>query len=152
MLQALHLLYPSLDLYEVASCNLVAAIFLTCFCMLFFGRHKILNSHDRFNVSGNMILDSHGRFNAYLCHVLNINLRITCDRFEGYLSLDFCFVWGGGSILSPDICFQLCILSKSFVIFLCSSHAALQIQADLYKDCRYSEDTNHWVCGSHHSV
>lgn len=59
---------------------------------------------------------------------------------------------GGESILSPDLCIQLCILSKSFVIFLCSSHAALQIQADLYKDCRYSEDKNHWVCGAHHSV
>jgi hypothetical protein len=59
---------------------------------------------------------------------------------------------GGESILSPDLCIQLCILSKSFVIFLCSSHAALQIQADLYKDCRCSEDTNHWVCASRHSV
>jgi hypothetical protein len=60
-----------------------------------FWKTQNTHSHDRFSVSGNLVLDSHGRFNAYLCHVLNINLRITCDRFEGCLSLDFCSVWGG---------------------------------------------------------
>lgn len=60
-----------------------------------FWKTQNTHSHDRFSVSGNLVLDSDGIFNACLCHVLNINLRITCDRFEGRLSLDLCSVWGG---------------------------------------------------------
>ncbi len=65
--------------------------------LLYAGFWNIQNtySHDRRSVSGNLVLDSHGRFNAYLFHVLNINLGITCDRFEGRLSLEF-FVLSGG--------------------------------------------------------
>jgi hypothetical protein len=125
--------YPPLDLYEVASCNLTVATFLTCFCTLDFGTYKLLILMT--SVSGNLVLDSHGTFNAYLCHVLNINLGIT-DLKVVFLLI---FVLSGGDAFLPDLCIQLYLFSKSFVIFsvhlmeLCKSKLTSTRTADIQK-------------------
>jgi hypothetical protein len=58
-----------------------------------------------------------------------------------------CVLSGGKHSLTCSL-YSVVHSFQIFCNFLCSSHAALQIQADLtYKDCRYSEDTDHGYLG-----